>query len=202
MKRVHRWEIAATCGLCLAVVLGAVGNFSARCDALWQDVVRLHILANSDSAEDQALKLAVRDRLLSEAALLTANASGHDEAVAALSASLPEIERLARETVAAAGRSDPVTAEAVKMRFDTRQYEDYTLPAGVYDAIRIKIGEAKGQNWWCVLYPPLCLSAASVDELGEDGAELVRRDPKIEIRFAVVDFLSRVKEKLTGTGSF
>lgn len=198
MNKVHRWEIAAVIGLCFAVLIGVIGSFSDRCEAVRQEVVRLHILANSDSAEDQALKLAVRDRLLAESELLTADAENHTDALAAYQAALPQIEQLAKETIVAAGRDDTVTAQMVRMRFDTRQYDDYTLPAGTYDAVQIRIGEAKGKNWWCVLYPPLCLSAASVDTLGEDGAELVQRDPKIEVRFAVVDFFSRLKEKLTG----
>ncbi len=192
-----RFRMAAMVGLCFAVLVAAVGSFSARCAEVRNEVVRLHILANSDSESDQALKLAVRDKLLQESSLWLTDADTAQAAVAALEESLPEIQALAEEVVAAAGEDYGVSVEISTDYFTTRTYGDCTLPAGEYTALQVKLGEAQGHNWWCVLYPPLCLSAAAVEDFDNDTADLVTRDPNIEVRFAVVELLTSLANKLT-----
>ena len=125
-------------------------------------VVRLHVLANSDSEEDQALKLKVRDRILSCAEPLLASAADRREAESLLRGQVLELERAAALEIQANGYDYPVSVHLEDTVFPTREYEDFTLPAGKYLALRVIIGAGEGHNWWCVVFPPLC-AAASAD---------------------------------------
>jgi len=128
--------------------------------ALSDKVVRLHVLANSDSEEDQALKLKVRDRLLSRVEPLLESAADRHEAEALLRGRLLELERVAEEEIRANGYAYDVDVRLEDTMFPTREYEGFTLPAGKYLALRVLIGEGAGRNWWCVVFPPLCAAAA------------------------------------------
>ena len=145
----------------LALLLGAAAFLMTGVWALntqrdlADKVVRLHVLANSDTEEDQALKLLVRDAVLEQSA-------DRAEAEIRLRESLPELEAIAEETVRANGYDYAVTAELEDTAFPTKEYDGFSLPAGEYLALRILIGEGAGQNWWCVVFPPLC-TAASAD---------------------------------------
>ncbi len=123
-------------------------------------VVRLHVLANSDSEEDQALKLKVRDRLLAYVEPLLEAASDRREAEALLRGQLLELEQIAAEEIRANGYAYDVDIRLEDTMFPTREYEGFTLPAGEYLALRVLIGEGAGRNWWCVVFPPLCAAAA------------------------------------------
>ncbi len=124
-------------------------------------VVRLHVLANSDSQEDQALKLKVRDRILAYTEPLLAGAADRREAEALLRGQVLELERVAAQEIRANGYDYAVTIELEDTVFPTREYEGFTLPAGKYLALRTIIGEGAGQNWWCVVFPPLCAAASA-----------------------------------------
>ncbi|WP_325200351.1 stage II sporulation protein R [Oscillibacter sp.] len=124
-------------------------------------VVRLHVLANSDSEEDQALKLQVRDRVLAYAEPLLAGAADRREAEALLRGRVLELERIAAEEIRTEGYDYAVTVELEDTVFPTREYEDFTLPAGKYLALRVVIGAGEGRNWWCVVFPPLCAAASA-----------------------------------------
>ena len=156
--------IKAVCISFLLVSVYSMLPFHADCHSISDDTFRLHILANSDSVEDQALKLCVRDRVLSYTETLFQNAPDKAAAQSAVRVHLQDIANVAYMEVLANGYDYSVKAEIVRMFFDTRQYERYTLPSGMYDALRITIGGAKGHNWWCVMYPSLCLSSASEQE--------------------------------------
>ena len=132
-------------------------------------VVRLHVIANSDSARDQALKLAVRDGVLSRAEALYPPEATLDQARAALADHLDELAAAGQAVVDAQGGTDRVTAQLTRCWFPTKTYDGFALPAGEYEALRVVIGDGRGQNWWCVAYPPLCLGAAS--ETIEDAAQ-------------------------------
>lgn len=191
-------EISILIGLIFAIAFGSYTTFAAECAQVRQDVLRLHILANSDTEEDQALKLKVRDRILREAGQVFETPETLDDAKEAAAKNLDEVRRIAQDEVNANGYSYEVNAEIVNMYFTTRQYEEFTLPAGMYDAVRITIGEAEGKNWWCVLYPPLCLPAAQPKEeleqsLTQEEADLVTRNPQYEVRFAVVEWFEGLK---------
>jgi stage II sporulation protein R len=136
---------------------------------IYDTVVRLHVLANSDSEEDQALKLEVRDAILAVTSPLVEGCTSQTEAIRALESGMAEIEEAARTVITAEGRTDEVTVLIGREDYPTRTYESCAFPAGEYVSLRVCIGEAAGQNWWCVLFPPLCLSAASADASGEDA---------------------------------
>ena len=123
---------------------------------LAQEVLRFHVLANSDSEADQALKLAVRDRVLQEYGDLLETCTSKEETLAALKNAQQEISETAEAEVLAQGYTYPVRVSLVREEFPFKKYGDLIFPAGVYDALRIEIGEAKGKNWWCVLYPQMC----------------------------------------------
>lgn len=160
-KTVHRlrvWEVILLLGV--AVLLSS-GVFAVQTQQNLADkVVRFHVLANSDSEEDQALKLRVRDVVLAQAEELLGGSMNRTEAESLLRGQLLELERLALQTVREEGYSYSVTVELADTDFPTRDYGDFTLPAGEYLALRVLIGEAEGQNWWCVVFPPLCTAAA------------------------------------------
>lgn len=157
------WEAALAIGLIIAVL---VGGWAARTQsALADQVIRLHVIANSDTPEDQALKLKVRDRVLEEASLLFQTGDTIAQTAERIETNLERLSAAGREVVEAEGYSYPVTASLEEDWFPTKKYSDFSLPAGSYTALRVVIGDGAGQNWWCVLFPPLCLG--SVTEVAE-----------------------------------
>ena len=193
LKRCVSLRLALT----LTALLTLTG-FDVHCDAIRTHVLRLHILANSDSAEDQAVKLAVRDRLLKECGDLFTETADFDAALAQAEENLPALEASARRELAARGIDQPVTVALTPARFETRTYDDVTLPAGEYTALQVTIGAGKGHNWWCVCYPNLCIPAASrttevTRALREEDAAVVTHADRYEIRFWIVDWYERVK---------
>lgn len=162
---ITRLDLAVLLGIVLAVFLSNVAAFGQECDAVRADVVRLHILANSDSPADQQVKLRVRDRILADVGGVFAGPQTQADAKEAARQNLPAIESAARAALDEAGVDAPVRAELCRMYFTTRQYDDLMLPAGDYDAVRVTIGEGAGHNWWCVMYPPICVSAAMAEDM-------------------------------------
>lgn len=152
--------------LIFAVVL-SFASFEGECEEIRQNVLRMHVLANSDSEEDQELKLKVRDRLLKETEELFASSETKEDAENAAKEQIEYLEAAARDEILKNGYSYDVRIEIGKAWFDTRHYGEITLPAGNYEAVNVYIGKAEGKNWWCVMFPQLCLPAASGDELSE-----------------------------------
>ena len=136
---------------------------------VYDTVLRLHVLANSDSEEDQALKLKVRDGVLAVTAPLLENAATRDQAEAIVRAHMTDIQSAAEAVVAENGSKQAVTVMLDLEDYPTRNYESCAFPAGEYLSLRVCLGEAEGQNWWCVLFPPLCLSAATAKDDAEDA---------------------------------
>lgn len=149
--RWKRWEMALAISLLAAILICSCPAYGQT--ALAGKLVRLHVLANSDSSEDQALKLRVRDAVL-EASL---GAETLDDAL------LERLQEAAQQTVLAAGKRETVSVRRERCWFDTRVYDDFSLPAGYYDAVRVVIGAGEGHNWWCVIYPPLCAGVCEAD---------------------------------------
>lgn len=176
-----KMEIAAIMGMAGALLISSLGQDAAAYHSIEENVLRLHILANSDSMEDQLLKYEVRDEVLRKGSVYFENISSPENAVYTAESSLQYLEEIARETVAGKGYDYAVSAELVNMAFEERTYEDVTLPAGVYNAVRITIGEAKGQNWWCVMYPPLCIPAVTEDGGEEEVLEKYFTDEEEEL---------------------
>ena len=143
--------------MCAALGCGILYTRQARLHQTISDkVLRFHVLANSDSEADQTLKLAVRDRVLQEYGDLLVACTSKEETLAALKNAQQEISETAEAEVLAQGYAYPVRVSLVREEFPFKKYGDLIFPAGVYDALRIEIGEAKGKNWWCVLYPQMC----------------------------------------------
>ncbi|MDE5772234.1 MAG: stage II sporulation protein R [Ruminococcus sp.] len=189
-------------GLVLAVIISNIGSFVSdgkALDELRGSVLRLHILAESDSEYDQNLKIKVRDRLLESD--IFDGAESLEEAEKLAEEKLPEIIDIAEETLRKNGCFVPVTAEITDMDFDERVYGNITMPSGNYRALRIKIGSAEGHNWWCVMYPPLCIPSACEIEENEDAEEvffsekeidIMNNPKKYKVRFAIWDKLKSV----------
>ena len=138
-------------------------------EKIYDTVVRLHVLANSDSEEDQALKLRVRNAVLDATSPLVKDCTSQEEAVEILSAHIPDLESAAAKVIAAEGYDYPVTVLLGEEDYPTRTYESCAFPAGTYVSLRVLIGSGEGQNWWCCLFPPLCLSAAAAKQDNEDA---------------------------------
>lgn len=185
------WTIALT--LFFVLCYGAFCDSSQQ--ALADDVLRLRVIANSDSEIDQTVKLHVRDRVLALIQPLEQQADSREEAQALVRAHMQKITNAAQREVYASGSSDTVTACLAESWYPTREYDSFSLPAGTYQGLQIHIGDAKGHNWWCVLYPSLCLSAADGEEdLPEDELALIHQDgTAYEIRFRTTELLGSLR---------
>lgn len=157
------------------------------------NTLRLHIIANSDEDYDQALKLKVRDRVISETGKLFAEVEGKSEAKALATYSVNDIKAAAEKVVAEEGYNYPISVEITETWFETRSYDGFTLPAGNYDAVQIVIGAGEGHNWWCVLYPQLCIPGAkdSLSHYGRDAAFI--QGNGIEFRFAFLEWIENCR---------
>ena len=172
---IKKWkpvELALLAALALALVSGAASL--GRQDALQEKMIRLHVIANSDSASDQTMKLRARDAVLSRAEDILRQAADRPDAQARLRTALPELEQAAFD---ACGGSYPVRAELTMTEFPLKEYDGFALPAGEYLALRVIIGEGAGRNWWCVVYPPLC--TGSVTEAASETAALDDEDVRL-----------------------
>lgn len=138
-------------------------------EKIYESVVRLHVLANSDSEEDQALKLKVRDAILAYTSPKVIDSKSREEAIEILQGELENIKKIAENTVKEQGYFYSVEVTLTLEDYPTRNYESMSFPSGEYVSLRVLIGEAEGQNWWCVLFPPLCLSAATEKAENEEA---------------------------------
>ena len=188
---------AVLCAFLICLMLSMI-SFDAESQAISEEVLRLHILADSDSAEDQALKLKVRDRIQELCADIFSQCDSETDAENIVEKRLPEILSAASEVVRENGGSDVVRGELVNMYFTTRTYDNITLPAGNYNALRITIGSGSGHNWWCVMFPPICVGAASdvniSDVLNDDQTELVTSN-HIEYKFKIYELYENLVNK-------
>ena len=192
----QRFEFAILIGIIFAVAMSSFGAFAGESARIREEVFRLHIVANSDSECDQALKLAVRDAVLSQRPELFAVGATLDEARELAALQLHEIEGIARAEVVRRGYDHPVRAEIVNMHFATRQYEGFILPAGRYDAIRLTIGQGAGENWWCIMFPPMCIPAASQDTHPvEEQIVQLGQAPRYRAGFAVVEIWEGLRNR-------
>lgn len=197
---------AALAAVCLLFFFSVIWeNYSRMCYAkrLAEEVLRFHVIANSDSEEDQALKLAVRDALIAYMASYSSSFTDADAAARFAAAHCEELEEIAASVIEEAGYRYPVQASVGPCRFPDKTYDGLSFPAGVYNALRVEIGQAQGQNWWCVLYPPLCFTeegSASVPQSSreqlkeclsdEDYERLQSADPgRPQIRLRLLDWI-------------
>ncbi len=167
---------------------------------IYDNVLRLHVLANSDSEADQALKIKVRDAVLSESEKIFASCKTREEAIIAVNENTELLEAAAKKVIEEEGYSYPVSIEFGEEEYPTRNYESTSFPSGKYLSLRIIIGEGKGENWWCVLFPPMCLSAASKSStedafisvgLNKDQYSIITQteNPTYNVRFKLLEVI-------------
>lgn len=201
-SKLKTWEIAAL--LALAVVLLWGARTVHNQDTLARKMIRLHVIANSDSEQDQTLKLQVRDKVLAEATDILEASDNMEQAAQKLEQSLPDMEAIAAEEIIARGYDYPVTARLEETEFPTKDYDGFRLPSGEYLALRIVIGEGAGKNWWCVVFPPLCTAAATdweqtaiaagLDE--EDIALITEENEGYVLKFRALELWENLRQRL------
>lgn len=196
--RTNRLLIAMMTGLIftLSVSFSDLMDFEKNLREIENNVLRLHIIANSDSEKDQSLKLIVRDGILSQYSDVFKNLDGIDEIIDTAKEHLSEIEQTAEKIIRENGFFYDVSCEVVKMDFDKKEYENFTMPKGFYNALRIKIGNAEGKNWWCVMYPPLCIPATAETDLSEylteQEVDIITNPKRYEVRFKCVEIYEKI----------
>lgn len=181
----------------LVLIVGITQPLIKTSENISDKVFRLHILANSDSTYDQNLKLGLKNYILENTSDLFIG-QNLEENIEIAKESLEELYRLSKEYLKSQGSNYDVETEVVKEFFETRVYDDFTLPAGIYNSLKITIGEGKGHNWWCIIFPSVCLSACSEsmsDYLSEDEMELVNSG--YTAKFKVVEVYEKIKSKLS-----
>lgn len=192
-------EIGVALGLVLTVLLTAVLWHREQVSAaVCADTLRLHILANSDTVEDQLLKLKVRDAVLQEMPDILAEAENKADAVAAVRTAQRRLQKTAEDALRREGSGQTVAVRLEQAEFDAKDYGSFRLPGGTYTALRIELGAAEGHNWFCVLYPELCIGSSEAEY--EDDAENALVFGGYEVRFALLDGAKKLAEAVCGIG--
>lgn len=196
-KKLLRIEISLLVALIICGVLN-INAFSQQCESIREKMLRMHVVANSDSEEDQQLKLKVRDAVLSAGKEIFDGSITSSEAQEKITPHIDYLENVALDTIKNEGFDYGVEITVENEYFNTRTYDNIvTLPAGYYNAIKVIIGEGKGQNWWCVMFPPMCLPTAVAeceisDVLTEDETEIVTETEKYKFKFKIVEFFEEI----------
>lgn len=182
--------------LVLCTFLSVFSNAN-EVEAMTDKLIRIHIIANSDSESDQELKLKIRDRVLSEAAELFDSNTEKSEAIKLIAENINKIQKAAENEINENGFDYGVFCSLSKEEFGERVYDDFTLPAGDYDSLCIRIGEANGKNWWCVCYPNLCVGTAlKIDDCGaftEGELTIVKQPEKVRYKFWCFEMVQKIK---------
>ena len=196
MKR-HLRRIAL---LLFAVICVYGWGIATDSKTLQDQLLRLHVVGASDSKEDQDVKLLVRDAVLQSLEEGLADLKDVDAAMDYVARMLPKVETAANRCLAAAGFDDTVSVSLTEEVFPTREYDTFSLPAGIYKALRVVIGEGEGQNWWCVVFPQLCagteaefVETASVAGMSDELTAALEGD--YEIRFWLLEKLGQLKNR-------
>ena len=192
-------ELSAVVGL-LCAIFASMAHFEAACDDLRQNVLRLLIIANSDSEEDQAVKLLVRDKILEESTDIFAGETDLKRAEEKAAERVNEFCETAEKVLRENGFSYGASAGRGDSYFETREYEDFTLPAGNYRSLIIRLGKAQGKNWWCVIFPAVCVPAATdaslSDSTRDTSAQIAEHPQKYVMRFKTVEIYEDIKKFL------
>lgn len=198
--RKYIFEIALALGLSFSLVFSALALDTQ--EDISEKLIRLHVIANSDSDADQELKLKVRDEILEYVSDLTEECKSIDNAKLLVSNNLDELENIASRVIAENGFDYTSHAELSEVYFPTRVYDTFSLPAGEYDALRIHLGRGEGKNWWCVLFPPLCVSAAEVETeltnagINSEDIKLITSDEtEYRLKFKVVEIIEKFRHR-------
>jgi len=191
------------CMICAFSYVNAVSN------NIQNSVFRLHVIANSDSAEDQNLKYIVRDKILEYINTISDSNSSKEDVIALANKNINEIEKIAQNTIYENGYNYSVNLSIGNFAFPTKSYGDITFPAGFYDALKIEIGKAEGQNWWCVMFPPLCFVDVTSGIVPEESKENIKENlseeeykllsdtsDDISFKFKIVEMFQNISIKL------
>ncbi len=197
MKKKRKYiELAVLFGL-IAAILISFARFDTECENLRENVFRLHIVAHSDAAEDQAVKLLIRDRIVERAEKLFSGDRDLKSAIAAAKSSNVVFTDIANDTLRENGFDYRAVVTVGDTYFDTRVYDDFSLPAGVYKSLNIRLGNAAGKNWWCVIYPSVCLNACKSHSLSESAdrhsVRIAKRANKYKICFKSVEIYEKIR---------
>ena len=190
-----RLRLSLLCGLLFAI-FASFAHFNVACDDLRQNVLRLHIIANSDSETDQALKLKVRDEILTQSGELFESSENISDAVIKTNEALPIIEQTVISCLIKNGAEYTGSATVKDTYFETREYDTFTLPAGTYNSLVVTLGEGEGKNWWCVIFPEVCLPLGNTDftdTTTEKTAEIAENPSKYKMKFKVVEIYEDIK---------
>ncbi len=186
-----KWELAILMGLILSIFILQFTAFANSCSEVAQDTLRLHILANSNSEEDQQLKIAVRDEIIKKYSQSFKDVETLQEAKDVASGLLYAIEYTAQSVVNEHGFDYDVDIALENIYFERKLYDGFTMPAGIYEALRVEIGSAVGENWFCVLYPKLCIPAATNDTgvqiYSQNQVEAITS--QYEVKFAIIEWI-------------
>lgn len=194
IKSLKLWETALLIALSLTTLAALWAQ--GRQNSLSEKLVRFHVIAVSDDEYEQQLKLRVRDAVLEYISPRLEGAESSAQAREILASELDNI----RETAQAVSQGRGVTVTLTRENYPTKSYEGFTLPAGEYESLRVILGEGRGHNWWCIVFPPVCLSAAQADmveqQLGEEDFRLISEDGGYELRFRALELWGELVEKL------
>lgn len=187
-------------GVTVAGIVYAAGLVNDR-QSLKNELVRLHVVAQSDSQHDQSVKLEVRDAVLQSLEQGMSRLTDVEQAKEYIQTHLPDIQRVANETLAKLGQQQKAVVTFVKEKFPVRDYETFSLPSGVYESLRITIGDGEGKNWWCVVFPKLCMSAttAGVEDTAAGAGfsdtltDTITQKNGYKIRFYLLDVLGKLE---------
>ncbi len=198
MRFIFRSCLFALVIYCFAYCAGLISDNAQ----LKNNLIRMHIVANSDSQEDQAVKLKVKDAIVAYLEPAMAELTNKEDAWQYISENLKDLEEKANQVLKDLGETVTAKVKLTKESFDKREYETFTLPSGVYDSLRIEIGEGAGENWWCVAFPALCIPATTeefTDAAVSSGfsqplTKTVTRQENYEIRFFLLDWIGKAEK--------
>ncbi len=196
MSKFKQLKISVLCGLVIAVLV-SITAFQADCAKIREKTFRLHIIANSNSEADQNIKLAVRDEILKLTETIYADCKDNEQAKQATIENLKLFKITADNALSKAGFNYKSQAMVGVVNFNTREYEDFALPAGEYEALKIVLGDGEGENWWCVMYPKVCVSLCGFDEyesvLNDRQNNIINKKKEYKIAFRFVEVFSDLK---------
>lgn len=192
--------------LTIYIFICAISYVSAVSENIENSVFRLHVIANSDSCEDQNLKYLVRDELIKYMNTLVSSSNSKEEVISIVNANKDNFHSIAKQTILNNGYDYDVSIEVGNFSFPTKDYGDISFPAGYYDALRVKIGNAQGQNWWCVMFPPLCFVNISTgivpeesknqlkDQLSDEEYSIIsnKNSSDVSFKFKIIELLQNV----------
>ena len=196
MSKTKLFNLALVSALIFCMILSMVG-FTDSCEEMHENIIRIRIIANSDSDYDQALKIKIRDSVLKASKEIYKDSDSYDLAVDATEDNLDNFLSVAQNTVYESGFDYKVSVDFRKEFFETRVYDDFTLPAGFYETAVFTIGDGKGKNWWCVIFPRVCVGACSdrlETTLSKDTAKAAYGGSKFTVKFKTVEIFEKIKK--------